>query len=117
MAYRPIEVNLTLSANEEWPLKFTVQDASGAAQSLTGASAIWVLMSSPEGYERLRKTVGSGIVITDAAAGILVVTVEEADVDDLPAGVYYHELRASINSIARVVARGAITVLETAIRA
>jgi hypothetical protein len=56
---------------------------------LTGATAIWVLADRPGGSPRLTKTA----TITNAALGLVTVTLEAADSADLRCATYHHELQ------------------------
>lgn len=79
----------------------------GAALDLTG----WT-MSARLGYEGnkalVTKTVGSGITVTDAAAGELTVTFDAADLDRV-ARVYDFELRRTGSGTERVLVTGKLS--------
>lgn len=78
-------------------LTFPVTDASDAAKSLAGASAVawrWTNIAPAEGSPTtvLTKSLGSGVAVVDGAPQA---TMDEADTADLTPGDYYHELRAT----------------------
>lgn len=72
-------------------LKVTVLDQDEAIVDLSGAAATFVVMRAHGQPAIITKTVGSGIVITDAVNGLLEITLLEADTEPLR-GVHRHEL-------------------------
>lgn len=57
---------------------------------LTGASIKWAMKRSVKSEDTLFRETPSGIVITDAAAGIFTIRLESCDTKDL-VGAFYHE--------------------------
>lgn len=110
-----IRQDLTLSAYEDWPLRFTVEDADAAVVDITGATATWVLKYSASGVLILRKTVGNGIALTAPTSGQLTVSVSETETQHLQPAAYYHELHVTLGSITRKAAFGSIVVRATGI--
>lgn len=80
-------------------LKVAVLDQDEVKVDLTGATATFVLMPAPGQVATLTKTVGSGIVITDALNGLLEITLLPADTDPLR-GTFAHELEVT-DAVAR----------------
>ena len=105
-------------AGDKKLVTITVLDANDAAVNLTGAAIRWHAARSTEDETVLEKTTDSpaGIVITDPTAGVFVVTLDEADTDDL-IGIYYHEAEIEISSDISTVISGHFYVIRTLIRA
>ncbi len=94
-------------------LRYTVKDGSGAVIDITGAAFRWGLFkldtdeSTPTAKNSTvltppgEKTVGSGIVITDAANGVLEVTLDPADTAPLK-GSFYHEIEMILTETSTV---------------
>lgn len=72
-------------------IKVVVRDQDDAIVDLSGATATFVLMRAPGQSAIISKTVGSGIVITDAVNGLLEITIDPADTEPLR-GAHSHEL-------------------------
>jgi len=107
-------------------LRYTItdEDTSGSpAKDLTGYTAKWAISRfSADGSTFntapvLEKSSGSGITITDAANGILEVTIDTGDTSAL-SGVFYMELElfdSSSNPV--VVATGKMTIIRNVVNA
>jgi len=90
-------------------LSVSVVDSAGVAVDLTSATASWQLARSNDAAPLIQKaTGGSGIVITDAAGGVLEITLSASDTDALK-GSFYHELQVidTSGNIATVLAGNA----------
>lgn len=78
-------------------LPFEAQDTTGAPENLEGCSIRWAL-SKPEAIDSpvLTKTSENGILVLDAAAGRLVVTISAGELDT--PGQYVQELEITLPS-------------------
>ena len=74
-------------------LRFTITDASGVAQNITGWTMDFKMSATLSGDRLFTKTVGAGIVLTSPTAGICDVTVAAADTTALTPTTYYYVLR------------------------
>lgn len=89
-----VAANFEMFSGNTRVLKVNVLDQDEAVVDLTGATAEFIF-AKRAGHEAIfSKTVGSGIVITDAANGLLEVTLAPADTETL-SGAYYHELEVT----------------------
>ena len=82
-----------IAADEDRDLEVTVDDGAtpAVAVNITGAAITWTLRTNPASATALViKTVGSGITITDAAAGKFTIALVAADVA-LLSGTYFHK--------------------------
>lgn len=90
------EVNqdFDLHAGNSRVLEVSVTDKSDTSVlDLTGVTTLtWVMSNKPGGTAEVTKTLGSGVVITDAVNGILQVTLVDTDTKDVTPGRYYHEV-------------------------
>ena len=91
MATKLIPQDFEMVSGDDKTVRFTVTDQDGVAQDLTGASATWAFSRRARRAAIATKTVGSGITISDAANGIVDVTVARADTETIE-GDFYHEL-------------------------
>jgi hypothetical protein len=84
--------NVTMYRGDTAILTVTVTDSDNgdAAKNITGATVRYVAVRRGTAY--ITKTVGSGIVLTTPASGILTITLDPADTDDLTPGEYEHEV-------------------------
>lgn len=86
-----------LVAGDSHLIEFAVTE-NGVAADLTGATALrWGCVKRRAdgtftGAAVVTKALGSGVEITDAAGGVIQVTLDPDDTAELPAGAYYHEL-------------------------
>lgn len=99
-------------------IQCTVQGPTGDAYPLTGAAIKWqAFLASGGGFTGsaiITKTVGSGIVITNAVGGVFQITVNPADTESL-AGTYYHEAEVTIGSVVHTVFTGLFTIVSDAV--
>lgn len=73
----------------------TVTDSAGAAVDLTGAVIAWQMArTARSATPAVAKSVGSGIVITDAPGGICTISLDSSDTGGL-SGDFYHELEVT----------------------
>lgn len=93
-------------------LTVTVKDPAGAVVSLVGAQSIkwWVAKTVRSTVRLIEKSVGSGIVVTNAAGGVITITLSPANTVAV-SGSYYHELEVidSAGDIGTVL-RGTLTI-------
>lgn len=84
--------NLKFVQGDSKVLRVTAKTSAGVAVNLAGASGIrYRLAKSVKGTALIDKAMGTGIAITDAANGVLEVTLLPADTVALK-GEYLHEL-------------------------
>ncbi len=72
-------------------LKITINNSDDTPYDITGSTDIkWQLFinNTPE----ISKDLGAGIIITDGVNGILTISIDPADTDNLE-GTYFHELQ------------------------
>jgi hypothetical protein len=75
-------------------LNFTIQDRTDTAVDITNSQAITFKVRKEVGATvTISKTLGSGIAITDGAAGQLTVTLESTDTEDMNIGGHVMELQ------------------------
>ena len=89
----PTAQNVTdLVSGNDRTINVTVTTAAGVAVSLAGAGAIvWKVYGNLRGVTVLiTKSVGSGITVTNAAAGLFSIALSAADTESLE-GEYRHE--------------------------
>jgi hypothetical protein len=102
---------------EDRTLRFSVVDADGLAQNISGWTLEWVLRERPWGTEALiSKTTGAGITITNAAGGVCEVAIADDDTINLAPGAYVHTLRRSNAGAETVLAFGDAVLQQPATR-
>lgn len=73
-----------------------VADETGDPEDITDATVLWqCARGTTTKFSRtpvITKTMGHGIVVSDASGGVVEVSLTAADTASLPAGTYYHEL-------------------------
>lgn len=107
--------NFKLHQGTDKVLEITVSE-SGAAKDLTAASAVaFKIAAGPGSTADVTKGLGTGVVVTDAANGVIQVTLDAADTTSL-AGSYYHETLITIGGTSDVVTVGTV-IIEEAINA
>lgn len=75
------------------PIKVTITDETGSAVDLTDATLDYQLSdSATDETALLTKSIGSGITVTDAAAGKATISLTDTDTDRAP-GYYTQALR------------------------
>lgn len=88
--------NVSMFKGDNHTITVTVRDAAGAVKDLTGATVKWAMNNTPNGTPKLSKsTITSGVAITDAPAGVCVVTIAQSDTISLAPNTYYHELEVT----------------------
>lgn len=97
-----IESHVTAASHfftgEDKSLTFTIVDAAGVAQNISGWALSWMVKrrkTDADAAALLTKTTAAaGIALTTPASGICTVTVEDSDLVTLAGGqLYYHELK------------------------
>ena len=95
-------------------LAVSVKDPAGAAVSLIAAESIkwWVARRVTSTTRLLEKSVGSGITVTNAAGGLLTISINPDDTKTV-SGDYYHELEVidAAGDIGTVL-RGTMTIVR-----
>lgn len=108
------EFNFELHQGDTKNLVITVKDPTRTPVSLLGAQSVkwWVARRVTSTTKLLQKTVGSGITMTNASAGIVTIRLDPADTVSV-SGDYYHELEVidSAGDIGTVL-RGTMTVVR-----
>ena len=83
--------NMTMWQGDDRDIVATISDSAGSAVNITGVTATYSLGTAVDQTATFTKTVGSGIVLTTPASGIMTISIDPADTATL-AGCYYHEL-------------------------
>ena len=94
-------------------LRFTVEDADGAAVNITGWTFAFALARSYSVAAAISKSSGAGIAINDGAAGIVDVTVQDTDTDDLDVGAYVADLKRADAGQEATLAYGRLKLLPS----
>jgi hypothetical protein len=95
-----MSVNAPIQESDYWfvgadkTFRYTIVDANGAPQDVTGWTFTWVLRQPASGATALiSKTLGSGIsVVGSAANGVIDVAIAAADTASLASGTYFYTL-------------------------
>ena len=85
----PLDIRMVL--NNDINVQFNVLDIDGVPINITGFTILWQVKKSYLGLALISKTVGSGILITNAAGGVFVVSIAAADTAAMSPGEYKHE--------------------------
>lgn len=96
-----MKLSATIVQGDDVSFVINVKDKTKTAINLTGVTAItFIAQKTICGDEYISKTLGSGVTVTDAAAGQITVTLTDTDTsdDNLPAGDYYFELQITDSS-------------------
>jgi hypothetical protein len=104
-------LNLEAATNADWRQQFKAVDANGADLNLAGA-AIRMDVQNRAGTSALSLSLGSGITVTDAAAGEFEVEVDRDTMAGVAAGVYRFDLLIEIGGLALTAARGTVHVRD-----
>ncbi len=108
-----IPVDFEMRSGDFMPIEVTVKDEAGVVVDITSFTIKWGLYDGPIlGAELFVYTIGSGIVVVDAANGRFDVQIAKADTIAL-AGRYYHE--AEITDTAsnpKTVMVGTVTIIK-----
>ena len=91
-------------------LRFTVEDADGAAVNISGWTFAFALASS---YSAAAADSDDGITINDAAAGIVDVAVLDTDTDELDVGTYVADLKRADAGQEATLAYGRLKMLPS----
>lgn len=110
-----IDQDLEMYAGDNQTIEFSVTDESGAALNITGASIEWVLWDGDTIV--LRKTVGSGITITDGDGGLFEVVLAPADTYAVTPKAYKHGANVSIEAGAYITISSGVMTLNRKVRA
>jgi len=82
-------------SGDDLELVVTIQDENGAGLDITSATVTWVLKRNINSTALVTKTVGSGIVLTTPASGIITISIDPADtaaVFSAEGKPFYHEI-------------------------
>lgn len=105
-----------LFAGDTKTLQITVLDEQGQPLDITGAAVRW--WASPSPYVRpplIKKEIGNGLTLTDAAHGRFTVELAAADTQDLR-GSFYYEAEVEDDGAINTVLSGTFTVVPTLIK-
>lgn len=93
---------------EDKSLPFTITNAAGGIQDITGWSLSWMVKRKKTNADAVvTKTTDGGIVLTLAVAGLCTVTVSDDDIAALVGGrLYYHELKRTDPGLETVLSFG-----------
>jgi hypothetical protein len=92
MAFRQLlETNFAMHSGDSKDIVVSVLDESDQVVPITGASVVFILSKSEWSAALVTKATGSGIVITDGPGGVLTVSLDPADTEDL-VGTHYFEI-------------------------
>ena len=94
-------------------LRFTVEDADGAAVNISGWTFAFALASSYSAAAAVSKDSDDGITINDAAAGIVDVAVLDTDTDELDVGTYVADLKRADAGQEATLAYGRLKMLPS----
>jgi len=72
--------NITVVAQNDLVIKYTVTDQDGAVVNLTGATVKWSIRRDLQTLAAISKSTVSGIVVTNAAGGLFEVTLTHTEV-------------------------------------
>jgi len=104
-------LNLEAATNADWRQPFKAVDASGGDLSLTGA-AIRMDVRDRGGNDALSLAVGSGLTVTDAAAGEFELEVDRDAMAAVAPGLYRFDLLIEIDGLALTAARGTVNIRD-----
>lgn len=82
--------NIEVYQGKDRIIEVNIYDSAGAPLDISGCTFTWVLYKSTPYALLLTKTNADGIAITDAANGVIQITLVPADTQDL-LGDYKHE--------------------------
>jgi len=93
-------------------INITVLDQDSVVVDLTGASVDFIIAKYPGHTALITKTIGSGVVLTDAANGIMDVTLLPADTESLQ-GAYNFQCKVTdLSGRESTVLHGTVTILK-----
>ncbi len=102
-------LNLEAATNADWRQEFEAVDAAGDALALSGAT-IRMDVRDRAGAAALSLSVGSGLTVTDAAAGEFELEVDRDTMADVTPGLYRFDLLIEIGGLALTAARGTLNI-------
>lgn len=102
-------LNLEAATNADWRQPFRAADAGGGALSLAGAT-IRMDVRDRDGNSALSLALGSGLSVTDAAAGEFELEVDASVMAGLAPKVYRFDLLIEIDGLRLTAARGTVNV-------
>jgi len=100
--------DFTLYAGDRWQFDAALHDASGNALNLSGAEIVWRLHKS--GNVIATRTVGDGITVTNALAGLCSIVNTKEQTEAFANGTYSDDIRVTIGDMVCTQAVGLITV-------
>jgi len=104
-------LNLEAATNADWRQPFKAADAAGGDLSLTGAT-IRMDVRDRGGTSALSLALGSGLTVTDAAAGEFELEVDRDDMAGIAPGLYGFDLLIEIDGLALTAARGTVHIRD-----
>lgn len=114
--------DFTLWTGDSLTVEITVTGEDGDPASLAGAEFEWELWRSQRdaayqpfkgsGYVLRKTSDGGGIT---AAGSTVSIALSPADTEELPGGLYYHELQVTQSGVVSTPTTGQVTVIKTAI--
>lgn len=115
---------MTVGTNEDWLDSWAYIDASGLPLTLDGMTFALMVRPTPSdpnplivastGQATVRGLSANGALT--AGGNVLAVSVPQTWMQRVVAGVYVFEVQAQGDGVARVVARGALTVIQGIVR-
>ena len=109
-------VDFVSRSGDKFKIKATTKDKADVVVNITGATIKFGLYDIVSNAEILAKTVGSGIVITDAVNGLYEVTVDAADTAALD-GRHFHETEMTLVGDIRTVMVGIVNIKKDRVNA
>ena len=105
-----VRQNERLQSGNKKTLTFTI-----TGEDITGSTPVWKLYPFKSDVAVLSKSLGSGLTITNAASGVLQITLDAADTTNL-GGHYRHELQITdASSNVNTVSTGLLYIYDSLI--
>lgn len=102
--------NFEWTSGDDGTITVTVTDKNNDPVDITGSTITWAMGLIRTGSVILTKTVGNGVVISDGPSGVFVVTLNQADAENL-IGDFDHEAQVILASgQKKTVLRGTVTI-------
>ena len=101
------EINFELRRRQDWQRQIAYTDGNNNPNNLSGYSAICQVWN----YERTKKYADMTVTISDAANGIIDMSLTDAQTSILP-DLSYYDLRVTIGTTSYYVISGTITTKE-----
>lgn len=115
-------IDRDITATDDWftgedkQLSLTVyQGATTTPQEITGWAISFMIKRDARDADasaKVTKTVGSGIVLTTPASGLMTITVTDTDTSLLKAGNYAYEVKRTDDGSKTVLTRGTLTLRQ-----